>query len=104
MKQDKDTRQEKCQVHAYIRGWVQGVGFRWFVLHHAHLLGLTGWVCNLHDGRVELVAEGQRGTLEELLRLVRKGPSGARVFEVHDSWNPYTGKFSSFQVRYPGDY
>jgi acylphosphatase len=58
---------------------VQGVGFRWFVLREAHRLELHGWVTNLPDGSVEVVAEGTEARLGELEAALKRGPSVARV-------------------------
>jgi acylphosphatase len=69
-------------LHVEIRGRVQGVGFRWFVREHARALALAGWVRNLGDGSVELVASGPDDALRELLSLLKEGPPGARVHEV----------------------
>jgi len=65
-----------------VHGVVQGVGFRWFVAQHAHRLRLTGWVQNLADGTVEVVAAGDRAALEELERMLGRGPRGAQVERV----------------------
>ena len=62
-----------------VRGRVQGVGFRWFVLRQAQQLGIHGWARNLDDGRVEVVADAQGEQLAKLETALRRGPSGARV-------------------------
>ncbi|HUL50216.1 MAG TPA: acylphosphatase [Gemmatimonadales bacterium] len=72
-----------------VRGVVQGVGFRWFVLRNAHSLGLRGWVTNRPDGTVEVVAEGAAAALDELERALTQGPRGARVEQVEQSENPH---------------
>lgn len=69
-------------VHYVIKGRVQGVGFRRFVLHHAHSLQLRGFVCNLEDGSVECIAQGNSTSLTELEMLLRQGPRFASVSEV----------------------
>lgn len=71
------------RLHARISGRVQGVGFRWFVREEARRLGLAGWVKNLPNGDLELVAEGPAATLESFARTIAKGPPGARVELVH---------------------
>jgi acylphosphatase len=71
-------------LHALVRGRVQGVGFRWFVRERARELGVRGWVRNRGDGAVEVEAEGDVGTLEQLLQLLRKGPPGALVSSVDE--------------------
>jgi acylphosphatase len=62
-----------------IRGRVQGVGFRWFVMREAERLKLGGYARNLPDGSVEVVSQGPDTALETLERLLRRGPSAARV-------------------------
>lgn len=62
-----------------VKGLVQGVGFRWFVLREAHRLELHGWVTNLRDGSVEVVAEGTATELGELEGALKRGPSAAQV-------------------------
>ena len=69
-------------IHLEIRGRVQGVGFRWFVVEMAKELRLAGWVRNKADGNVELAAAGERDALARLEAAVTAGPSGARVEEV----------------------
>jgi acylphosphatase len=65
-----------------ISGFVQGVGFRWFVLRHAQLLHLKGFACNLADGRVEVVADGTDEALAQLEARLRVGPASARVEQL----------------------
>lgn len=67
-----------------VRGAVQGVGFRWFVLREAHRLGLRGWVSNLPDGSVEVVADGPAPLLAELQRALTRGPSAAKISGVEN--------------------
>jgi acylphosphatase len=64
-----------------ISGRVQGVGFRWFALEQARVEGLTGFVGNLPDGRVEIVVEGDADSVDRFERVIRRGPRGARVDE-----------------------
>jgi len=70
-----------------IRGIVQGVGFRYFAIRAARELGITGWVRNLNDGRVEAVAAGAPEALADFIGRVRQGPRGAQVLglESHDT-------------------
>ena len=84
---------------ARITGRVQGVGFRWWVRRQAMLLELTGWVMNGHDERsVELVAEGRAVSLDELERMLKHGPSGARVEAVNARREPASGEFDGFGI------
>lgn len=68
-----------------VSGVVQGVGFRFYVLRKAQSLGLAGWVSNLPDGRVEVVAGGEPAALTALEEALRLGPRMARVTSVHKS-------------------
>jgi acylphosphatase len=69
-------------VRYLVRGVVQGVGFRWFVLREAHRLDVRGWVSNMPDGSVEVVAEGPSGSLAQLLQALARGPGAAEVSGV----------------------
>ncbi len=83
-----------------VSGRVQGVGFRWFVAQRAQDLGIAGWVSNLSDGRVEVVARGNPTQLVALEGAIRAGPSAARVETVEKLKIPHhsvTAK--SFGVR-----
>ena len=68
-----------------IEGRVQGVGYRWWAVREASALGLDGWVRNLRDGKVELLALGDKGALQRLAELCHEGPPGARVLRVDRS-------------------
>ena len=82
-----------------VRGVVQGVGFRYFTARAARDAGLAGYVRNLADGRVEVVAEGQSAAVESLERVIRNGPPLARVDGVEvETGNPPTG-YSRFEIR-----
>jgi acylphosphatase len=86
-------------VEAVVRGHVQGVGFRWFVLRQAAVLGVSGWVANERDGAVRVVAEGPAEGVELLLAALREGPAGAAITEVSVTERPATGGFERFTVR-----
>ncbi len=89
------------RLSATVRGRVQGVGFRYFVQDEARRLSLTGYTRNLPDGRtVEVVAEGARGALEQLVTALRQGPPGSYVERVDVSWEPATGQHPSFDIRH----
>jgi len=72
-----------------VSGRVQGVGFRWFVEREAAILGLTGWVRNREDGRVEVMATGTREQQAALYRKLHEGPRAARVDAVTASPAPF---------------
>jgi acylphosphatase len=82
-----------------IAGRVQGVGFRWFTHDVAVREGVHGWVQNLGDGRVEVVAEGELAGIDRLEAAVRRGPASARVdrFEVEE--RAPSGHAAGFEIR-----
>jgi acylphosphatase len=82
-------------------GRVQGVSFRYYTTQQALVLGLTGWVMNLSDGRtVEVIAEGPRKDLQALLDWLHHGPSGARVTNVVHEWGAATDQYTGFRTRH----
>ena len=86
--------------HIWVSGRVQGVFYRAHTVDVARRLGLTGWVRNLPDGRVEIVAEGEEDALEKLRVWCRQGPPLAQVREVVcEDEGPATGAFAGFSVR-----
>jgi acylphosphatase len=87
------------RLDAVVRGRVQGVGYRFFVIRSAVELGLTGWVANLPDGAVRCVAEGDHASLEAFAERLRAGPAAALVDAVLTAWPAATGEFSSFSIR-----
>jgi acylphosphatase len=89
-----------ARLQAVVHGRVQGVSFRYYTQRRAVSLELTGYVRNLWDGTVEVVAEGSRGALEELLAFLRVGPRAAFVTQVDTEWPRPTGAYSHFEVRY----
>ncbi len=86
--------------HILVSGIVQGVFYRATAVEVARSLGLKGWVRNLPDGRVEIVAEGDSDALNQLLAWCRRGPKMARVDEVRVEEVPMTGGLEGFVVRY----
>ncbi len=93
------SKEEKVRLHTVVKGRVQGVGFRYFVRERAQALGATGWVRNLADGNVEVMAVALRPTLEELLIALREGPPGSQVSDIQTEWGDSTGEFNGFAVR-----
>ena len=88
------------ELLAIVVGRVQGVGFRDFVVRRARGLGLRGYVRNDSTGDVEVVAQGTRSALEQLLAKLRQGPSSAEVHEVQTTWREPTLATSGFHIRY----
>ncbi len=70
------------------------------MLDRAQTLGVTGWVRNLRDGRVEAVAEGEKSRLDELIRFCHIGPPGARVSRVDIEWTDHKGEFRGFRITH----
>jgi acylphosphatase len=92
--------EELQRLTATAHGRVHGVGYRYFVIEEASALGLRGYVRNLPNGTVEVIAEGPRPLLERLLEALRRGPPAAYVEDVEVGWGPATGAFAGFRVRY----
>jgi acylphosphatase len=87
------------RLDATVRGYVQGVGFRWFVVRHAARLRLTGWTSNEPDGSVRVVAEGPAAALDELLARLKEGPGGASVETIDAQRSSAQGNLDSFTIR-----
>lgn len=84
-------------IHCFITGRVQGVSFRYYTQKQAQQLGLTGWVRNLPDGRVETLACGDADALTSFQRWLQQGPSMAQVTEVSCETVPVS-HFSQFEI------
>lgn len=87
------------RAHIFISGWVQGVGFRYWTRSSAQKLGLTGWVRNLPDGRVEAVFEGAGEKVEEMIEKCRQGPQWAGDNKIEVEWEKASEEFSEFEIR-----
>jgi len=81
-----------------VSGRVQGVGFRYFTQDVARRAGVTGWVRNLDDGRVEAYAEGELEAVDSVERAIRIGPRGARVERVYVDSEDATGTLTTFSI------
>ena len=91
---------QKMQRYILISGKVQGVGFRHFTRQNATRLGVRGYAKNLPNGKVEVVAEGDKATLDEFVKILWKGPSASRVEDVKVEARPHSGEYTSFGVKY----
>ena len=87
------------QARIIVSGIVQGVSFRSFAKKHAHKLQLNGFVRNLPDGSLEVIAEGKKEKIEELIKEIRKGPEGSKVDDIKIEWRKDEG-YSIFEVRF----
>jgi acylphosphatase len=91
---------ERVRAHVWVKGRVQGVGFRAHVEYSARQIGgLTGWVRNVGYDIVEAVAEGERGAVERFLAMMKEGPRASRVDEAKVEWEQVTGEWTEFGVK-----
>ena len=90
----------KMQRYILISGKVQGVGFRHFTRQNAMRLGIHGYAKNLPNGKVEVVAEGDKATLDEFVKVLWKGPPASRVEDVKVEARPHSGEYTSFGIKY----
>jgi len=90
--------EEIVRVRVFAGGRVQGVAYRFYAEKYAARLGITGWVRNLADGRVEVLAEGAAEPIESFLERLREGPSLARVETFDVRREPSTGEFRDFRL------
>jgi acylphosphatase len=88
----------EARARILITGQVQGVFFRREITDLARRLGIWGWVRNLSNGMVEVIAEGEKGRLDELIRFCYVGPRGAVVRKVEVEWSDYLGEFRGFRI------
>lgn len=98
---DLESGQNRLRARVFISGFVQGVGFRQFIKRNASKLGLTGWVRNLPDNRVEAVFCGSKEKINEAISLCRKGPFLAEVKDVEIIWQnnqPGEESFENFEI------
>ena len=88
------------RAHIWVKGRVQGVGFRAHVEYSARQIdALTGWVRNVGYDTVEAIAEGERNKVEKFIAMMKEGPRGARVDESKVEWETPTGEFMQFGVK-----
>lgn len=90
-------------THLLVHGYVQGVGYRRFVRHIAHKLGLVGWVRNLPDGTVEAEVGGQEDRLRDLIAECKKGPMLCEVTVVDVEWAEKDFPYQEFVIRHDID-
>ncbi|MDD1060103.1 acylphosphatase [Streptomyces cocklensis] len=91
---------ENVRLTAWVRGRVQGVGFRWCTRATAlEIGGLSGYAGNLGDGRVQVVAEGARDQCQQLLDWLRHGDTPGRADGVTEIWSEPRGGYDGFEIR-----
>ncbi|MEP6774150.1 MAG: acylphosphatase [Chloroflexota bacterium] len=102
MHEQNATGTGRATLHASAHGYVQGVGFRVFIRSQAWDLGVRGYVQNLSDGTLKVVASGPRKSLETLLQELWRGPAGAHVTAVEVEWSDSEDRRlpTQFEVRH----
>lgn len=95
----RSSGQAKC-AHVFYSGRVRGVGFRLTAEEIAHEFGIVGWVRNMRDGRVELMAQGGETALTQFLDALRTGPMRNFIQHVELSWSAPSESFDEFEIRY----
>ena len=100
MTQESMEKNETTRAHVWIKGRVQGVGFRAHVEYMARQIGgVTGWVRNVGYDTVEAIAEGGKKNVEKLIQAIKDGPRSSRVDESKVEWEDPTGEFDRFGIR-----
>ena len=100
---DPKNTPTNVRAHVWVKGRVQGVGFRAHVEYSAAQIGgLTGWVRNVGYDTVEAVAEGEREKVERFIEWMKEGPRMSRVDDVKVEWEDATGEFREFGVKRSG--
>jgi acylphosphatase len=91
---------EKKRVHVFISGRVQGVFFRAYTRDAARQAGVSGWVRNMRDGRVEAIFEGDEENVRKMIKWCNEGSPMGRVDSVEVQEEVYTGEFASFMITH----
>ncbi len=91
---------DNVRARVVVEGRVQGVFFRHHTQEMAYKLGVNGWVKNRRDGSVQALFEGDKKDVDQIIQWCRRGPSEARVMNVHTTWESYTGEFEDFYINY----
>lgn len=87
-------------LHIIVTGLVQGVYFRANTQNKANSLGVTGWVKNLVDGRVEIMIEGEKKLVDQMLDWCKQGPPRSKVENIYSEYLPFQNKYSEFKINY----
>lgn len=89
-----------ARAEIVVKGLVQGVGFRYFVLREAEETGIKGYVKNLYSGEVYAVAEGEKYQLEQFFKALKIGPMHAQVRDASVRWTKCKNEFKRFEIRH----
>jgi acylphosphatase len=91
---------DKIRAEIIVNGLVQGVGFRYYIQRKANDLGLGGYVKNLYTGELLTIAEGEKSMIEELIKLIKTGPSHAHVKNCRVEWFKSKDEFKTFEITF----
>ena len=86
------------ELHAIVKGKVQGVGFRWTVVDHAEKFHLHGVTRNLSNGSVEIIAQGEKKDLEAFIQTLRDDPGNAKIVSITQEFRDLKQTFSKFSI------
>lgn len=100
LKRKKEESLIEVRAHLFLSGKIQGVFFRDSMKKKAEKLGVSGWVKNLKDGRVEAVFEGKKDKVESMVKWSNKGPILAKVEDLEADWEEPKGNFKEFDIKY----
>ncbi len=95
-----DNQTKQVQAHVFISGRVQGVSFRWYTQQYAQQVGLTGWVRNVWDGRVEAIFEGPEPVVRQAITWCHHGEPPAQVENVEVTYKAPTDEFKGFRITW----
>ncbi|PJE04926.1 MAG: acylphosphatase [Leptospira sp.] len=93
------AKEKEVRARITIRGIVQGVGFRYYVLQKAQESRLKGYTQNLPNGEVEVVIEGEKLYIEDFEKAMHRGPTKAKVTDVSTIWQDAQGRFRTFEIK-----
>jgi acylphosphatase len=94
----EEAMEEVVRAHVFVRGKVQGVGFRAFTQYQATIRKLQGWVRNCADGKVELEIEGPKRSVDPFLQAMHQGPPLSQVFQVTVDWKEPNRQTAGFKI------
>jgi acylphosphatase len=89
-----------ASAHLLVSGYVQGVGFRWWVMRKAQEYDLKGYVRNLYSGEVEVEVEGYRPMIIDFVKELKVGPRSAQITDAKIEWGEYQNKYENFDIRF----
>jgi len=92
--------EKKVRVKAIVKGFVQGVGYRFFAVREARNLGVKGYVKNLPNGDVEALFECEKDRAEKFIQRLKIGPAFSKVTDIELEWDEYKDEFKGFDIRF----